>query len=82
MREKFIQRIQGMMQIRKLMQKFRMYKESKQTQIFLQRFVDIRDLHYVETRYFLVKDQEKLKVIVRELTTLDGAGNMIERTRV
>lgn len=78
MRDKFIQRIQGMLKIKRLMGQLKVYKAHKKQEMFLQRFVSCYDLHYTEVKYFLLKDKYTIKILVKELNTIDAAGNMIE----
>lgn len=50
----------------------KLYREHKNTILFLYRFVDVYDLHYVETKYFLMKNQ--IRILIKELSTLDVQG--------
>lgn len=48
MKDKFIQKIQGMLKIKKLTQNLRMHKDLRKNEVFLQKYIDSYDMHYVE----------------------------------
>ncbi len=49
--------------------------------MFLGRFVECFDMHYTEEKYFLLKDAKTIKLLIRELNTIDGGGTIIECKR-
>jgi hypothetical protein len=78
LKDKVILKIQGMLQIRRLMGKLKLYRESRKQEIFLGRYVECHDLHYTEEKYFLVKERQCIKLLIKELNTIDGSGAIIE----
>ena len=50
-------------------------------EVFLQRDILNFEGRYVETRFYLTRQDYQLKFLVKELNAIDGNGNMISLTR-
>jgi hypothetical protein len=38
-------------------------------------------MHYTEEKFFLLKEKHTIKLLIKELNTIDGAGTIVEPKR-
>ncbi|CAD8194128.1 unnamed protein product [Paramecium pentaurelia] len=82
LKEKFVQKIQGMILVKRMVEKFKIYKQLKRSKLFLQKFILNYYSTYVEIDYFLIKHHYNLQFTMRELTFITHYGRIIEKGKV
>ncbi|CAD8067442.1 unnamed protein product [Paramecium sonneborni] len=81
LREKFVQKIQGMLMVKRMVEKFKLYKQLKRSKIHIHKFILNNGQHYIEIAYFLIKQSGNLQLNMRELTFVTPQGHLVERSK-
>ncbi|CAK91950.1 unnamed protein product (macronuclear) [Paramecium tetraurelia] len=82
LREKFVLKIQGMLLVKRMVEKFKIYKQLKRSKLFLQKFILNHYSNYVEIDYFLIKHNYHLQLTMRELSFITHKGRVIEKGKI
>ncbi|CAD8148948.1 unnamed protein product [Paramecium octaurelia] len=81
LREKFVQKIQGMLMVKRMVEKFKLYKQLKRSKLHIHKFIVNNGQHYIEISYFLIKQSGNLQLSMRELTFVTPQGHLVERSK-
>ncbi|CAD8155187.1 unnamed protein product [Paramecium pentaurelia] len=81
LREKFVQKIQGMLMVKRMVEKFKLYKQLKRSKLHIHKFIVNSGQHYIEISYFLIKQSSNLQLTMRELTFVTPQGHLVERSK-
>ncbi|CAD8113699.1 unnamed protein product [Paramecium sonneborni] len=82
LRERFVFKIQGMLLVKRMVEKFKIYKQLKRSKLFLQKFILNNNSNYIEIDYFLIKHNYSLQLTMRELTYITHQGRVIEKGKI